>query len=219
MEAPDPHEPVNPAVQATSLFFKLADFWAASPVAWFGGVESQFRLRGVEAEEDKFSLVAVVLPELVARQVAHLLSAPPAERPFVCLKAALLSAHKLTDIQRAEGLFNMDNLGARRPMELLTEMLELVEPGEEKTKLFAMLFLQRLPQGDGGESGPLHGFIGPACGLFTCCGCWRVPGGFERRYFGCGSCWAAQLWQTLEKAQGQAAPGTQAGEQEEGGAS
>ena len=30
-------------------------------------------------------------------------------------------------------------------MELLTEMLELVKPGEEKTQLFAMLFLRRLP--------------------------------------------------------------------------
>ena len=30
-------------------------------------------------------------------------------------------------------------------MELLTEMLELVHPGEERTRLFAMLFLRRLP--------------------------------------------------------------------------
>ena len=30
-------------------------------------------------------------------------------------------------------------------MDLLTEMLELVKPGEEKTQLFAMLFLRRLP--------------------------------------------------------------------------
>lgn len=130
---------------AGSRFFKLPDFWAASPVAWFGVVESQFRLRGVEAQEDRFSLVSAVLPESVARRVAHLLVAPPEEDPYDALKAALLSAHQLTDIQRAERLFNMDALGARRPMELLTEMLELVDPGEEKTKLFAMLFLRRLP--------------------------------------------------------------------------
>ena len=33
----------------------------------------------------------------------------------------------------------------KRPMELLTEMMELVTPGEEKTRLFAMLFMRRLP--------------------------------------------------------------------------
>ena len=35
----------------------------------------------------------------------------------------------------------MDNLGSRRPIDLLTEMLELAKPGEEKTQLFTMLFL------------------------------------------------------------------------------
>ena len=39
----------------------------------------------------------------------------------------------------------MDDLGNKRPMELLTEMMELVKPGEEKTQLFAMLFMRRLP--------------------------------------------------------------------------
>ena len=31
----------------------------------------------------------------------------------------------------------MDDLGSKRPMDLLNEMVELVTPGEEKTKLFA----------------------------------------------------------------------------------
>ena len=48
-------------------------------------------------------------------------------------------------MQRMEMLFNMDNLGSKRPMDLLNEMMELVKPGEEKTQLFAMLFMRRLP--------------------------------------------------------------------------
>ena len=39
----------------------------------------------------------------------------------------------------------MDNLGSSHPIDFLTEMLELVKPGEEKTQLFAMLFLRQLP--------------------------------------------------------------------------
>ena len=107
-------------------------------------MESQFRLRGVVSEEDRFTLVASVLPESSARKVTHLLSAPPADS-YTQLKAALLSSHQLTDFQRSELLFNMDELGNKRPMELLDEMMELVQPGEEKTKLFAMLFMRRLP--------------------------------------------------------------------------
>ena len=57
----------------------------------------------------------------------------------------MLSSHQLTEIQKVELFFNMDDLGSKRPMELLTEMMELVKPGEEKTQLFAMLFMRRLP--------------------------------------------------------------------------
>ena len=74
----------------------------------------------------------------------HLLTTPPADY-YIQLKASLLSSHQLTEIQKAELLFNMDDLGSKRPMDLLTEMVELVKPGEEKTQLFAMLFMRRLP--------------------------------------------------------------------------
>ena len=58
---------------------------------------------------------------------------------------ALLVAHQLTSYQKAERLFSAEPLGERRPSELLTKMLERVHPGEERTHLFAMLFLRRLP--------------------------------------------------------------------------
>jgi len=93
---------------------------------------------------NRFGLVTAILPEESARKVTHLL-VNPTKSCYNDLKQALLSSHLLTDYQRAERLFNMDNLGARRPMDLLSEMLELVQPGEEKTRLFAMLFLHRLP--------------------------------------------------------------------------
>jgi len=145
MEPPNAAETSDSSRQpASARYFKLPDFWAASPVAWFGVIESQFRLRDITAEQDKFSLVASVLPEASARKIANLLANPP-EDCYTALKAALLSSHQLTDIQKAERLFCMDNLGARRPMDLLAEMMELVKPGEEKTQLFAMLFLRRLP--------------------------------------------------------------------------
>jgi len=38
---------------------------------------------------------------------------------------ALLSKHPLIEIQKSELLFNMDALGARQPVDLLAEMLEL----------------------------------------------------------------------------------------------
>ena len=124
-------------------YYKLPDFWSASPAAWFGIVEAQFLIRGTEAQRDKFALVTAVLPETSARRVAHILAAP-GEECYDDLKTALLAAHQLTSYQKAERLFSAEALGERRPSELLSEMLELVHPGEERTCLFSMLFLRRL---------------------------------------------------------------------------
>lgn len=134
----------NDAPSPQPKFFKLPDFWVASPVAWFGVAEAQFALREVTSQRARFGLVAAVLPEKPARAVGHILTNPPADC-YDRLKAALLSNHQLTEIQKSELLFNMDALGARRPMDLLAEMLELVKPGEETTQLFAMLFIRKLP--------------------------------------------------------------------------
>ena len=125
-------------------FYKLPDFWSATPAVWFGAVEAQFRLRGTDTQRDKFALVTAVLPEASARRVAHILAAP-GDTCYDELKTALLATHQLTSFQKAERLFSAEPLGERRPSELLTEMLELVHPGEGRTRLFAMLFLRRLP--------------------------------------------------------------------------
>ena len=160
-------EPGNPAAVADPAanvqqdnagghFFKLPDFWPASPLTWFGIVEAQFDLRGVTSQREQFSLVAAVLPESSARKITHLLAAPPADC-YTALKAALLQSHVLTDMQGMELLFNMDNLGSKRPMDLLTEMLELVKPGEEKTQLFA-----HRSSCLGGQGGQVHRLFVPS---------------------------------------------------------
>ena len=43
-------------------FFKLPDFWTASPAARFGVVEAKFLLRGTTSQQDCFALVAAALP-------------------------------------------------------------------------------------------------------------------------------------------------------------
>ena len=46
-----------------SRFFKLPVFWTASPAAWFGVTEAQFLLRGTMTQQDRFDLIAAVLPK------------------------------------------------------------------------------------------------------------------------------------------------------------
>ena len=72
MDMPPVNDPVvvNLAVGAADApgsthFFKLPDFWPASPHAWFGVVEAQFAIRNITRERDRFGLVTAVLPSLL----------------------------------------------------------------------------------------------------------------------------------------------------------
>ena len=128
---------VNPtAAPPGSRYFKLLDFWTASPAVWFGIAEAQFLLRIINSQQERFALVTAVLPEASTCRAAHLL-ANLGDTSYTDLKAALPSAHQLTSFQKAERLFSSEPLGDRRPSELLSELLEWVHPGDKRSRLFA----------------------------------------------------------------------------------
>jgi hypothetical protein len=80
------------------------------------------------------------------RQVLDVLERPDQTTPYTCLKERLMVSHELMDFQRIEKLFQMDQLGGRKPSELMNQMLEICPRGEEKNKFFLFLFLQQLPR-------------------------------------------------------------------------
>jgi hypothetical protein len=67
---------------------------------------------------------------------------PPDQETYTTLKQWLMASHQLTRFQRAEKLLQMPPLGARKPSDLMAAMLEVCPRGEEKTEIFACLFLQ-----------------------------------------------------------------------------
>ncbi len=73
------------------------------------------------------------------------MESPPQENPYTIIKQRLLGAHMMTDYQQAEKLYLSPAIGDRKPSEMMVAMLEMCPRGEEKTNLFACLFLQRLP--------------------------------------------------------------------------
>ncbi len=80
------------------------------------------------------------------RRVSDLVEQRLDQDPYEVIKARLLSALQLTDYQRADKLFKLPGLGARKPSELMSQMLEICPRGEERSHLFACLFLRRLPR-------------------------------------------------------------------------
>ena len=123
---------------------KLPAFWESSPAAWFVHAESLFALHCLKDDELQYHHVVAALPSAVAARLVGLLTRPPESDKYVTLKSRLLYSFTLSDAERANELFSLNGLGARRPSELMEHMLGLLgahEPGF----LFHHLFLRQLP--------------------------------------------------------------------------
>jgi hypothetical protein len=125
---------------------RLLPFWPHAPQLWFSQAECLFTVHNVSDQFHRYCLVVASLQHDSLRRVADIVEAPPADVAYNTIKQCLLASHQMTGFQRAERLFAMPAFGARKPSELMAEMLEICLRGEEKTELFACLFLQRLPR-------------------------------------------------------------------------
>jgi hypothetical protein len=78
--------------------------------------------------------------------VVDIVEVPPPADQYHIIQARLMASHQMTSYQRAEKLFAIPALSARKPSDLMAAMLEICPRDEEKTELFACLFLQWLPR-------------------------------------------------------------------------
>jgi hypothetical protein len=124
----------------------LAAFWPQAPALWFAQAECTFGVKRVTAQFDRYCHVVAALPHESIRLVADIVEGEPSETPYDDIKQRLVASHQLSEFQKAERLFQMPALGGRKPSELMAAMLETCPRGEEKTNLFAWIFLQRLPR-------------------------------------------------------------------------
>jgi hypothetical protein len=135
---------VTPVVVVGGGSVRLPPFWPHAPQLWFSQAECLFTVNNVSDQFHRYCLVVASLQHDSLRRVADIVEAPPAIVAYDTIKQRLLASHQMTGFQRAERLFAMPALGARKSSELIAETLEICPRGEEKTELFACLFLQRL---------------------------------------------------------------------------
>lgn len=87
------------------------------------------------------------MPIEVAVEVRDILANPPSENPYDALKAAILSRVSLSERQHFQHILSAEELGDRRPSQLLRELQSLygnTAPAMDST-LLKHIFLQRLP--------------------------------------------------------------------------
>ena len=91
-------------------------------------------------------IIASLLPEF-ATDVRDLILRPPAERPYDTLREQLTKRTAASEQRKFQQLFTTEELGDRKPTQLLCRMQQLLgdRPGITDGAFLRELFLQRLP--------------------------------------------------------------------------
>ena len=94
---------------------KLGTFWTDRPAVWFAQAESQFTIKKITVESTMFHYVLVALDNKTSGEVEHVITNPPADRPYSALKEALLEAYEKTPAQKDREFMTIRSLGDLTP--------------------------------------------------------------------------------------------------------
>ncbi|CAN7943385.1 unnamed protein product, partial [Ixodes hexagonus] len=126
---------------------RLPPYWDRNPRVWFIQAESQFQLAGITNQGRKYHHVVSALSPTAADEVYDVISNPSPTTSYDQLKEALLQRTGDSERSRWQQLLSSEELGDRRPTQLLRCMTQLL--GERANAiddvLLRELFLQRLP--------------------------------------------------------------------------
>ncbi|KAH6939388.1 hypothetical protein HPB50_017748 [Hyalomma asiaticum] len=131
-----------------ALQLRLPTFWRNNPQLWFGQVEATFDLHHTSSEISRFRHLLCNLSPEVAQEVADVIAAPLNDALYQRLKQSILDRTTTSESARLRHLLTTEELGDRRPSQLLNSMRQLLRSSDVDSNgaLFRELFLQRLPQ-------------------------------------------------------------------------
>ena len=130
--------------EANAVSSKLPAFWADNVETWFAQAEAEFTLRGITADSTKYSHVVAALTGDAATTAEELIINPPDTNKYQAIKDFLVGAYGLTESERAERLLHMEDLGTRKPSQLMSRILHLYGKNQHNF-LVRHIFIRALP--------------------------------------------------------------------------
>ncbi|XP_063951644.1 uncharacterized protein LOC135153207 [Lytechinus pictus] len=133
------HDGAGSAVTAIGL--KFPPYWPGDPGLWFAQVEAQFLTRSITRQDTKFAHVISSLQSEVAQEVMDFIIDPPAQDRYDKLRQRT----GVSEQKRIHQLLTAEELGDRKPTQLLRRMKQLLGDSTLEDSILKQLFLQRLP--------------------------------------------------------------------------
>ena len=128
-----------------ALGVKLPPYWPADPHVWFAQVEAQFSTRRITNEDTKYSYIIAALNPEIAQEVRDLIISKPPSTPYSTLKEALIRRTSASEQKRLQQLLTEEELGDRKPSQLLRRMRQLLGDRQLESSILKQLFINRLP--------------------------------------------------------------------------
>lgn len=134
-----------PEISSLTNSFKIPEFWPADPTLWFSQVEATFMSHRITSETTKFYKLISLLNPQYAAEVRDLIENPPTVFPYTKLKETLIHRTSLSKQERIQQLFNITDLGDKKPSQLLRQLQQLVGSMHLDDSILEEIFLQKLP--------------------------------------------------------------------------
>ncbi|GFX04300.1 uncharacterized protein TNCV_3974491 [Trichonephila clavipes] len=138
----------NPCIMTEVNAVQIPAYNKSDPVLWFIMCESTFALatpKPITESITKYNYIVSHIPPDIASLVRDILIKPDATDPYGNLKTELINRSGESSTQEIRQLLSGEELGSRRPSELLRNMTRRAETFNVPEKLMLELFLQRLP--------------------------------------------------------------------------